>query len=80
MNRSGLPDGHFVMLIPGVGTDLWVSSARMRESDPIESFSEAIDPHRLSSGWFPCVRLLSFRPISMDARHEAQDDNPHRSG
>jgi hypothetical protein len=40
------------------------------ESDPIDSFPAGHDPHRLSSGWFPCVRLLSFRPISMDARHE----------
>jgi hypothetical protein len=39
MNRSGLSDGHFAMLIPGVGRICVVSSAKMRESDPIDSFS-----------------------------------------
>ena len=38
------------------------------------------DSRRLSNDLFPCVRLLPFRPLSMDERHEAQDDNSHRSG
>jgi len=76
MDHSGLPDGPFAMLIPGA---LDGSVGLIRQITASHTIGRH-DPHRLSSGWFPCVRILPFRPVSMDAGHEAQDDYSYRRG
>ena len=78
MNRSGLSEGHFAMLISGVEGRSVGRIHQTAESNTSGRFVPAgHDRHRLSSGWFPCMRVLSFRLISMDAGHEAQS---HKSG
>src|SRR6266536_168979 len=57
MYRSGLPDGHFAMLIPGVGTCLWVSRRSHRASGMRER-SVFADPSATSANGL-CTRVVS---------------------
>ena len=77
-DRSGLPDVYFAMFVSGVGTVSSSNSRRwgMRRTSHVPPPDHG--SHRLSNDLFSCLRLPSFRPGSMDARHEAQDDNSSR--
>ena len=79
--RSGLPNGHLAMLVFGAGTVRWVAFVEVVEATPTGCFVPAgHDSHRLSNDLFTCLCVFSVRPLSMDERHEAQNDNSHRSG
>ena len=69
-DRSGLPDGHFAMVVFGIVTDgslhSPVSGMGVRRAlGPVDYGS------RLNSGLLSCLRFPSFRPTSMDAGFKA---------
>ena len=64
MNRSGLSDGHFAMLVLVVG----------RIVPPGHG------SHRLNNDLFTCLLVSSVRSLSVDERHKAQDDSSRRGG
>jgi hypothetical protein len=77
-DRSGLPDGHFAMVVFGIGTaGSWHFAGSgmgiRRALRPVDHGS-----HCLSSGLLSCLRFPSFRPPSMDAEFETQDHNAFR--
>ena len=81
MYRSGLPNGHLAM-VGLLSRDSSVGRIRRNggsDTDPM-LLPAGHDRHRLSNDLFTCQCVFSVRPLSMDERHEAQDDNPHRSG